>query len=230
MGTPTPAPGPPSEPVEHEHVEHGVERLVFFTDAVVAIAITLLVLSLVDAAADATDDTATTTASFLHEHDAQIGAFLLSFVVISALWRSHHALFEHVRAYDAVILRTGFVWILAIVVLPLSTALLGSYGPERTTVAFYTANILVPVVCVLVQAVRVRRRPVLAEPADPVPARSVVRLAVTAALAAAATVLGTALPRVGTAALLILLLQHPATEVATRVLARRAGRRPDAPR
>jgi uncharacterized membrane protein len=71
--------------------ERGLERLIFFSDAVVAIAITLIVLPLVDSAREVAH---MSTSKFLSENAYALTAAGISFVVISSFWREHHRLFE----------------------------------------------------------------------------------------------------------------------------------------
>ena len=74
-----------------------VERLVFFSDAAVAIALTLLILPLMDgvyAAARANQSAWT----YLSENANALFSFTLSFVIIARFWRSHHRLFAKPRA------------------------------------------------------------------------------------------------------------------------------------
>jgi uncharacterized membrane protein len=77
----------------------GLERLIFFTDAVTAIAITLLILPIVDAVPEAAAENFTIQ-RFLGEHWPQLLTFLISFLVIARLWISHHSIFEHVARYS----------------------------------------------------------------------------------------------------------------------------------
>lgn len=93
-----------------------------FADAVVAIALTLLVLPLVDTATHLEPGT-TVWDVFSRERNA-IGAFLISFVVIWVLWVNHHRTMEYFDAYDGVILRLTLIWLFTIVVLPFVTQLL----------------------------------------------------------------------------------------------------------
>jgi uncharacterized membrane protein len=68
--------------------DRGFERLVAFVDAMVAIAITLLVLPLVELTSEV-DDYASVGA-LLRENQSQVWAFLLSFAVIARLWFVQH--------------------------------------------------------------------------------------------------------------------------------------------
>ena len=68
------------------------ERMEFFTDAVVAIAMTLLILPLMESVAEAGRD-GVTTADYLSEHGGQLFSFALSFVIIASFWAGNHSLF-----------------------------------------------------------------------------------------------------------------------------------------
>src|SRR3954452_23319670 len=67
------------------------ERLVFFSDAVVAIAITLLALEL----PVPTGDTNAAVWHSLGDHLGEYLAFLISFAVIGSHWFGHHQLFRY---------------------------------------------------------------------------------------------------------------------------------------
>jgi hypothetical protein len=70
--------------------DRGLDRLVNFSDATVAIAITLLLLPLVDIADEIRRES---LGDLLADHVGTLIAFFVSFVVISRLWLSHHRLF-----------------------------------------------------------------------------------------------------------------------------------------
>jgi uncharacterized membrane protein len=116
------------------------DRLVLFTDAVVAIAITLLVLPLVEVVSQSEAEHATAV-EVITEHQPQIYSFLLSFVVIAQLWQAHHRMFEHVKAYNRMLTTWNLLWLLTIVVLPFPTEMVGTYGDDRFTVLFYIGTI-----------------------------------------------------------------------------------------
>jgi uncharacterized membrane protein len=119
---------------------HGFERLVTFADAVVAIALTLLVLPLSEVAG-ALDGTASVR-QVLADHDSEIGSFLLSFAVIWVLWTAHHATMEYFDEYDGVLLRLTLVWLFTIVVLPFVTQLLASPEYDRGAAPLYDGVLL----------------------------------------------------------------------------------------
>lgn len=102
--------------------ERGLARLVSFSDGVVAIAITLLVLPLVTSAAEPDTD----VTSFLTQNAFQLMVFLISFLVIARFWLAHHQMYENVIGYNAALLWANLLWLLSIVFLPFPTELLGS--------------------------------------------------------------------------------------------------------
>jgi uncharacterized membrane protein len=139
--------------------DRGLDRLITFVDAVVAIAITLLVLPLVEVVATAAPDR--DLAAVLAEDAAQFGAFLLSFVVIARLWRAHHRLVEEVGAYDSAFVLVNLGWVLTIVVLPFATQVVALYGSDRLAIAAYIGTMTASSACLSVLSVLVWRRPPL---------------------------------------------------------------------
>ncbi|PJI86757.1 TMEM175 family protein [Luteimicrobium subarcticum] len=124
--------------------ERGLERLLVFGDAVVAIAITLVVLPLVDAAQDLDDRTAW---QFVQDHRAGLGAAALSFLVIWVLWRPQHRVFERAHGYTPRTATLHVVWLAAVVVLPLPTLLVveAPHG-DRSAPVLYIGTVLVALV------------------------------------------------------------------------------------
>jgi uncharacterized membrane protein len=133
---------------------HGYGRLVGFSDGVVAIAITLLILPLVDAASDYDGDTGT----FVMEHLGKLLVFLLSFAVIGNFWLVHHRTFERITSYNSGLLWANLLWLLSIVFLPFPTALLASSpSGDRATYALYVGTMVVTVAAeALMQGIIVR--------------------------------------------------------------------------
>ncbi|MBX3067823.1 MAG: DUF1211 domain-containing protein [Cryobacterium sp.] len=112
------------------------ERLVFFSDAVFAIAMTLLVVELkVPHVANAELGKA------LAELTPEFLSFILSFVVIGTVWMSHHRKFRAITGYTQTLVRINLVMLLAVASLPFTTSLLGRYGDDRISVYLYAATI-----------------------------------------------------------------------------------------
>jgi uncharacterized membrane protein len=140
------------------------ERLVFFSDAVVAIALTLLILPLADVVKDYGTQISpkanpyNTSADLFTSHAQLIYAFLLSFVVIVRFWFSHHRIFEHVKAYSTPLLMVNMLWVLSIVILPFPTEMVAAFsGSDRLTHIVYGCNLFFSS-CLLTALVWIIRR------------------------------------------------------------------------
>jgi uncharacterized membrane protein len=110
-----------------------VERLTFFADAVIAIAITLLAL-------DLPVPTGETNRQLLHsvgEHTASYLAFLVSFLVVGAHWRGHHRVFRYVTLLGGQLPRLTMYWLLMQVITPFATRVLTENGAFQVRFTFY---------------------------------------------------------------------------------------------
>ena len=115
------------------------ERLIFFSDAVVAIAMTLLAFSLPlphDIGAEPSnprvwDAVWAGRISYL--------TFLISFVVIANHWRLHHRLFRYVHRLDSRIITLNLAWLLMIVIIPFATKLISGAGGFGVRFSIYAA-------------------------------------------------------------------------------------------
>jgi uncharacterized membrane protein len=87
-----------TELVHREMEFAAAERLMFFTDAVVAIALTLLALQLpIPGGIENVPRSSSEMVRDAGQHFDDYLAFLISFVVIAAHWRLHHRVFRYVR-------------------------------------------------------------------------------------------------------------------------------------
>jgi uncharacterized membrane protein len=109
------------------------ERLTFFADAVIAIAITLLAL-------DLPLPQGTTNSALFHAlsiyRDEYI-AFVVSFMVIAAHWRSHHRVFRYVTRLDGRLTGLTMVWLFMQVIMPFATRVLTGEGAFQARFGFY---------------------------------------------------------------------------------------------
>jgi TMEM175 potassium channel family protein len=97
-----------------------VDRLIAFSDGVVAIAITLLILPLTEIRGGPDAD----LRQLVVENWNALLAFALSFAVIANYWTIHHDIFRPVRRHDSRLIRLNMLWLAAIVFLPFPTALI----------------------------------------------------------------------------------------------------------
>jgi uncharacterized membrane protein len=186
--------------------EHGLDRFVTFLDAVVAIAITLLVLPLAEIVQDV--DPGKSLGSVLSGESGQFFAFFLSFAVIARFWLVHHRVVEGVGTYDAPFLLLNLLWILTIVLLPFATQVVGSFPPEPLAVLLYIGTITVSSASLTAITFLVWRRPALRRNADEPAATPWAALATTGILVVA-LLIGTLSRRVNYGAMLLLLLTGP---------------------
>jgi uncharacterized membrane protein len=196
--------------------EHGLDRFITFLDAVVAIAITLLVLPLTEIIVG-THPPPHATEVFT-QNGARFWAFLLSFAVIFRLWLAHHRMVERVGAYDAVFIWVNLGWALTVVFLPFATQLTSAYpADDRLAIGVYIGTLTLSSVFLSVVAALVWRRPMLwrkgvaAGDAAPWAALG------TTMVLLLALVIGIAFPRVNYFALLLLVLSSPVERLLSRV-------------
>lgn len=118
-----------------------VERLVFFSDAAVAIALTLLILPLMDGVSQAAEANLGALGYLSHNANALL-SFVLSFVIIARFWRAHHGLFSHVEREVPGLFWLNMAWLGAIVLLPVATAMTGSLQADRIEYSIYMGTML----------------------------------------------------------------------------------------
>lgn len=142
--------------------EQGFERLVFFTDAVTAIAITLLILPIVDLVPEYSATAGASVGGFLDAYSGQLASFLLSFVIIGRLWLANHHALEPVERQSDMLLKLSLAWAFTIVLLPLPTALIASLKHvDRAGDAFYIGTMTASSLLLTAICWEVYRRPEL---------------------------------------------------------------------
>jgi uncharacterized membrane protein len=139
----TPKPGSSSEkaPDAIERESLGLERLVFFSDAVFAIAITILVLDIRLPAGEEAFTNAQLSAQLLGIWQKYL-AYIISFLVIGSFWTSHHRKFRYIRRYDSNLLLLNLLLLMAIAFIPFPTSVISEYG-NRTATIFYALTMIV---------------------------------------------------------------------------------------
>jgi uncharacterized membrane protein len=111
-----------------------VDRLLYFSDAVAAIAITLLAI---DLPAPRTATAAQLWSSFRQLDDRYL-AFLVSFYIIAAAWSHHREIFRYIVRVDTRLRTLAFIWLLMIVLIPFAAKLLAvANGEHDVRYAFY---------------------------------------------------------------------------------------------
>ena|SRR5437762_1754396 len=123
--------------------EFQLERLILFSDAVFAIAITLLVIEI--KIPEIPKETLTENRllqALAHLIPSFLG-FLISFLLIGQYWIIHHRMFGYVINFSERLIWLNILFLLAIALMPFSTRFYGEYAlrPVITPVIFYTGNI-----------------------------------------------------------------------------------------
>ena len=185
----------------------GLDRFITFTDAVVAISITLLVLPLVEIASNADADGS--LSQVLRDHWPEIFSFLLSFVVIMRLWLVHHHLVEYVAGYDSFFIQCTIAWMFTTVALPFVTEMIAVYGDQKLAEGLYIGTIAASSASVSLLTLHVTRTPALRVETDADPQLSATPSIVNTLILLVALVVALVIPGVDYYALLLLLLATP---------------------
>lgn len=117
------------------HEAFGLERLVFFSDAVFAIAITLLALEIRLPPGLGELSNAALRQALLAQRMSIFG-FVISFLVIGTFWVGHHRRFMWIRRYDRRLLWLNLFLLMFVAFAPFPTSVLSEYG-NRTATIFY---------------------------------------------------------------------------------------------
>jgi uncharacterized membrane protein len=126
--------------------EFQLERLILFSDAVFAIAITLLVIEIKIPEVHGTPEHPIKEEAILQKLAELIPkfiGFIVSFLLIGQYWIVHHRMFSFVINFTDRLIWLNILFLFAIVLMPFSTGFYSEYVIHGmlTPVIFYTANI-----------------------------------------------------------------------------------------
>lgn len=121
------------------------DRLVIFTDGVMAVAITILVLDLKIPDGLTPDAFQAALGGLWHG----FLCYALSFVVIGVLWIAHHSQFAHIRRADPLLLWLNLFFLMAVALIPFVTSLMSDYSGPLPTVLY---ALVLTVSCLLLAA------------------------------------------------------------------------------
>lgn len=182
---------PAGRPVVDNERMTETNRAEAFSDGVLAIAITLLVLDL----RVPLGGTGRSLANALAHEWPSYFAYVTSFLVIGIIWVNHHAVFRLIKQADRVLLFLNLLLLMCVVAIPFTTALLAAYltsggSDARTAAVVYSAVMLAMSGGFATLYGYITRHPVLlADDVDPVAVRgSLVRFSVVGTVAYVATI------------------------------------------
>src|SRR4051812_34982094 len=115
----------------------GTERIAFFSDAVFAIALTLLVLD-IRLPSDLAEDELWPS---LVELWPQFFAFVLTFAILGVNWISHHRKFRVIVRFDGGLIWINLAFLMLVALAPFPTAVLSEFAPAFPAVVFYASVI-----------------------------------------------------------------------------------------
>lgn len=110
-------------------------RTAAFTDAVLAIAITLLVLDIRPPELSGTE----TLSDALITQWPRYVALVSSFAIIGLIWIHHHRVFRLLAHADNTLVTLNLLLMLGVLIVPFPTALLAAYPYERVSAVLYTS-------------------------------------------------------------------------------------------
>lgn len=181
--------------------DHALERLVFFSDAVFAIAITLLVIEIhAPHIPSGAPDRAYWLA--LAQLWPSLIGFFISFAVIGLFWMGHHRAFALSSRYSAKLLPWNMGLLLTIAFMPFVTAWLAQNLYARPPALLYCATMLAAALF-NAKVVRLATSGEMVDPAAPADAIAYVRARSMSVVlgSASALALGMVLPQMAQAAL-----------------------------
>jgi uncharacterized membrane protein len=115
-----------------------LDRLIFFSDAVFAIAITLIVLDIKPPVIPK-EYVAARLGPELWALRSGYFSYVLSFLVIGAFWAAHHRSFRYITGYDGRLIALNTLLLMCVAFVPFPTAVLGQYGDMRIAVVLYAS-------------------------------------------------------------------------------------------
>jgi len=141
----------------------GTERIAFFSDAVFAIALTLLVLDIRLPSGLTNDELLPALLDLWPE----FFAFVLTFAILGINWISHHRKFRVIERFDGGLIWINFAFLMFVALTPLPTSILSDYAPALPAVVFYAAVVAALGLLQLAMWVYARRRGLMSDAIDP---------------------------------------------------------------
>jgi len=126
-----------TEQTKHE-IDPSLHRLLFFSDGVFAIAITLLSIELhVPHGWDGT------LAGLWRSGWPMLSAFAVSFMVIGVFWNAHRRIFSQITRFSGGVFLFNLLLLGCVALMPFATSLIYSHGPHDQTLMIYLSLVAV---------------------------------------------------------------------------------------
>ncbi len=136
--------------------DRDVSRIRAFTDGVMAVAITLLVLNI------EVPDLPTGSEGKLDQELLDLlpslGAYALSFALVGRYWVVHHRMFEDLRSFDGTLIALNLVFLALIGLVPFSSDLVDRYDQEPIAAAVFAGTLGLAALVNTIMVRYIRRR------------------------------------------------------------------------
>lgn len=119
------------------------ERITFFSDAVFAISITLLILTVSIPELTSTQVSQGLLINHLIALWPRFLSFFISFIVIGIFWMGHTIMFNFIKRSDRLLLWLNILLLLFVSFIPFPAALIGQYSSDKYAVILYGATLMV---------------------------------------------------------------------------------------
>jgi TMEM175 potassium channel family protein len=169
------------------------DRFVNFSDAVFAIAITLLALDIRLPQRDA-GVLAPPLGPQLQALQPNLFAFVLSFAVIGGYWIAHHRVFGMIDRHDGQLIGLNMLTLFCVVLLPFPTQVVADYGDTTLGVEIYAGAMVLTGMSILALSLYARRSRLVAAEADI--RKSIIRSSFTPSVFAASMIVAVWSPQV----------------------------------
>lgn len=134
----------------------GFDRVVFFSDAVFAIAMTLLVVDL--RLPELVSDSEGAVAEALWEARWDVFAYVLSVFVIGSFWLGHWHRYHHIHRVDGRHAALNLLFLGAVAFIPFPTSVLGTAGDLPVAVVFYAISVSIAGLFAVLTIIDAKRR------------------------------------------------------------------------
>jgi len=132
-------------PANDQDDEGPTDRLVTLSDGVVAIALTLLILSIQVPSSKGLQQNPDSVSALWNALGSTFDgwiSYLISFYVIAQFWTIHRKLFRGIRGHRGGLAGWNFVFLLTISVMPFTSALIGRYSENPLSVIIFSCNLI----------------------------------------------------------------------------------------
>ena len=125
----------PRQILTEEPRDQRLDRLVFLTDGIYAIAMTLLAFELIGGSTE--DVGSGELAEELWDRRSEVFAYVTSFLFVGNFWVGQLMLFRHIHRFDGRLLWLVLTQLLLVAFMPFPTAIVGRHSSSQAALIFY---------------------------------------------------------------------------------------------